>query len=335
MTEQLKQSEELFLLVVDDSSRKIRFESIHSSREVVCLDSFGFCESTPLTRASSASADEDHLLSFIDLAHPQWEEMERDISCCRNIDFTIFIRSPDIDEVDFFRRFLEKGSEFFRCESEHLSRVKMSDCNDKHTPFYRYFWYYKLSQSPSRTHTVNILLFPLIQILSHDDPHSPYDRSEHDDHADPVWCQSNNIIVAEHIHHREEIIPIMTLRSHIANQREWASPSVSDIDRHIGEVLSHPPEADCSRELCLFLVVEISSKNQWREALEKTTPEYMEKISEWNHDEMSSFMESEIDSVKKVHRLIVQHSEWEELERVDREDDEEDGPDSKHVVYLL
>ncbi len=51
----------------------------------------------------------------------------------------------------------------------------------------------------------------------------------------------------------------------------------------------------------------------------------MEKISEWNHDEMSSFMESEIDSVKKVHRLIVEHSDGEKLDRIDREEDEEES----------
>ncbi len=50
----------------------------------------------------------------------------------------------------------------------------------------------------------------------------------------------------------------------------------------------------------------------------------MEKISEGDHDEVSTLMESEIDSVEEIHRLIVEHSEWEELERVDREDDEEE-----------
>ncbi len=116
---ELEQSEEFFLLAVDDSSRKIRFESIHSSREVVCLDSFGFCERAGLWWSSTRSADEDHLFCLIDFIHPEWEEMEWDIACRRDMDFCIFSCSSDIDEIYFFWRFVEKGSEFFGGNGKH------------------------------------------------------------------------------------------------------------------------------------------------------------------------------------------------------------------------
>ena len=61
----------------------------------------------------------------------------------------------------------------------------------------------------------------------------------------------------------------------------------------------------------------------------------MQKFSERNHDEVSALMESEIDQVKKVHRFIVQDSEWEELERVEREEYEEGGLDERHVYQNM
>ena len=58
----------------------------------------------------------------------------------------------------------------------------------------------------------------------------------------------------------------------------------------------------------------------------------MQKIPERYHDEMSSFMESEIDTMKEIHRLIVQHSEGEELDRIDREEDEEESVREVHRI---
>ncbi len=113
------------------------------------------------------------------------------------------------------------------------------------------------------------------------------------------------------------------------------APSISDIDRHISKILSHPPETDRSWELCLFFVVEISSKNKWCQALKETSTEYVEKISEGNHDEVSSLMESEIDIVKEIHQFIVEYSEGEELERIDREEDEEESVSYRHTVFLI
>ncbi len=124
MTEQLEQSKQFLLLAVDDLCWEFGFESIHPSCEIVCFDSFGFCERAGLWRSTTRSADEDYLLRLIHLIHPKREKVKGDISCCRDIDFCIFSRSSDINKVDFFWRFLEEGSEFLGWESEHVSRTR-------------------------------------------------------------------------------------------------------------------------------------------------------------------------------------------------------------------
>lgn len=73
----------------------------------------------------------------------------------------------------------------------------------------------------------------------------------------------------------------------------------------------------------MFLIIEISSKDKWSETLEETPTEDMDKISEWYHDKVSPFMESEIDHMEEIHRFIVEYSEGEIFQGIDREDDEE------------
>lgn len=81
------------------------------------------------------------------------------------------------------------------------------------------------------------------KVFSDDDPYSPYDRRDHDDHARIVRYECDRIIILEHVHHGEEIVPVMAFDSHITYEWKGTSSSISDVDRDIGEVLPHPPEA--------------------------------------------------------------------------------------------
>lgn len=101
----------------------------------------------------------------------------------------------------------------------------------------------------------------------------------------------------------------MTLRSHTADQWKRSSPSIRDIDRDISEVLTHPPDTEHSRESISLSVVEYPRKYQRCHALEEAPTEYIEKVSEWHHDEVSAFVKSSIDEVHESHRFIVDHSE--------------------------
>jgi len=85
-----------------DFRREGRFEITHPTYEIIGFNTVFLSKHTGLTRSSTASADEDDLLGFIDFAHAHREYMEGDIASFRDMDFSIFACSSDIDEVDFF-----------------------------------------------------------------------------------------------------------------------------------------------------------------------------------------------------------------------------------------
>ena len=84
-----------------------------------------------------------------------------------------------------------------------------------------------------------------------------------------------------------------------------------------------------------FLVGEIESEDQGCETLECTPAEYMQKISERNHDEVSALMESEIDHMEESHHFSIVHREGEKPEREEGEEYEEGGLDEVHTCRFL
>ena len=116
---ELKDSEELLLLTMDDQLWEFSLELDHPASEIVTLDLLSIQEGTGLTRTSTTSTDDDDLLIPIHFIHPERQEMEGDIMSLRNVNFRIFVGSTDIDEVDCVGSFFEKYREFARSESEH------------------------------------------------------------------------------------------------------------------------------------------------------------------------------------------------------------------------
>ena len=89
---------------MDDQLWEFSLELDHPTCEIVARHLLSIEKRTGLARTSATTTDDDDLLVFLDLIHLQWDEMEGDIASCRNMDFSIFSSSTDIDEVYRFWR---------------------------------------------------------------------------------------------------------------------------------------------------------------------------------------------------------------------------------------
>ncbi len=93
---------------MNDQLREFGFKYIHSTREIGTRDLLSIEKGTGLSRTSTTSADEDNLLGRIDFIHPEWQEMEGNISCRWNMYVCIFSSPTDIDEVNLVGSFFEE-----------------------------------------------------------------------------------------------------------------------------------------------------------------------------------------------------------------------------------
>jgi hypothetical protein len=120
----LKYSEEFLFLAMYDLIRELRFNRVHTSDEIIGVDTTICSEWAGLSWSTTRPTDEYHLFLGIDILHAHREEMEWDIASLRNMSLCIFPSSTDIDEVYFFWSFFEDGSEFLGGDCEHNEDIK-------------------------------------------------------------------------------------------------------------------------------------------------------------------------------------------------------------------
>ena len=128
----------------------------------------------------------------------------------------------------------------------------------------------------------------------------------------------------------------MCIFAHSANEWEWSSTCIRNIESDIGHILSRPPKCKlCSDEAFFILIEKNTHKACRKEYLKKTSAEDHHEFSEWHKNHMTSFMKYEVCPMDKTIHYLFIDSKCKKLEGINKKKDEKNTPKSKHTNFEI
>ena len=116
------------------------------------------------------------------------------------------------------------------------------------------------------------------------------------------------MVVLQPAQHGEKIVPVVPVRFFSRDptqQHEIHGPRIMDVGRNVHEVLRRPPQANRGAEWIASLHQERAETDDRHQELSQTPSEKHHESAERNKDEMTCFVEREIDQMKNRFAGVV------------------------------